>query len=161
MLNDIIIKFPEVLKKSCIPKNPNIFKEILKDKGYKNVVEIGTGTGLSTCMISAFVDHVYTFDVRVKNYVRDLFWDMKINNITRIISRTENYSFIEALDFDFAFIDGDHIGETPRLDFEAVKKCGRVLFHDIDRPAVKKVLDSLPAGEVAYRGDMAYWRSHE
>lgn len=159
MLNDIILKYPEVLKKSCIPKNPNIFKELLENKKYKNVVEIGTGSGLSTCMISAFVSHVYTFDVRVKNYVRDLFWDMKIKNITRVISRTEIYPFIETLDFDFAFIDGDHTGEAPRLDFEAVKKCGRVLFHDINRPAVKALLYELQNVEII--GEMAYWRSHE
>ena len=40
------------------------------------------------------------------------------------------------LTFDFAFIDGMHKVENVRHDFENVKFCGRVLFHDVNIPEI-------------------------
>ena len=64
---------------------------------------------------------------------------------------------VNIYNFDFAFIDGDHTGDRPAKDFELVKKCGRVLFHDRTREAVKAVIDALPKDEVEIMGGFAYW----
>ena len=57
--------------------------------------------------------------------------------------------------FQFAFIDGCHdLYDEVKKDFEAVKKCGVVLFHDYRKsfPEVIKFCDEIgcePLGEFA------------
>lgn len=156
MIKRLIQRFGEkVTRKSCIPGGAKVvFEELMADKGFKNVVEIGTGQGISAVIMAQFANHVYTFDI--KHPEQNIWGFLKCNNITLTIGDAEKYQKLNTLEFDFAFIDGNHEGDFPMMDFEAVKKCGRVLFHDIKRPAVKKVLDAL---DVTIINDMAYWRN--
>ena len=62
--------------------------------------------------------------------------------------------------FDFAFIDGSHKYDDVKFDFECVKRCGRVLFHDYDckrHPDVTKFVDEL--SNVIKGRPFAYWES--
>ena len=62
---------------------------------------------------------------------------------------------IKKMQFKFAFIDACHeIYEEVQKDFEAVKKCGVVLFHDYREsfPETKRFCDDIgcePLGEFA------------
>jgi predicted O-methyltransferase YrrM len=69
---------------------------------------------------------------------------------------------IDTKAFDFAFIDGDHTYEGVKFDFDLVKHCGNVLFHDYDFslcPGVKQFIDQLPSNEVEIRKPFALWTS--
>ena len=64
---------------------------------------------------------------------------------------------------DFAFVDGDHKYNEIALDFELVKKCGRVLFHDYGMdhlPDVTDFVDTLPRREVTIDRPFAYWQAN-
>ncbi len=71
---------------------------------------------------------------------------------------------MNALEFDFALVDGAH-DPTVANDFELVKRCGLVLFHDFDsRGTVEKdhvfnFIRSLPADEVTKLDIFGLWRA--
>jgi len=73
---------------------------------------------------------------------------------------------IDALEFDFAFVDGAHYDQAVRFDFALVKRCGRVLFHDYDnrgppnRDDIYRFVNSLSGnvgGTVVVDGVFAMW----
>jgi hypothetical protein len=71
---------------------------------------------------------------------------------------------LDNIDFDFVFIDGDHSFKGVRYDFELVKKCGRVLFHDYDRAPgkdapVRDFIDTIKEGKMRTTKDYAYWEA--
>jgi hypothetical protein len=90
------------------------------------------------------------------------FWEaMGIDNIDlRLVEdEAEKADFIRKSEFDFAFIDGDHEGDAPRRDFELVRRCGAVLFHDFDGDnGVRRFVRTLPHHQVADLGMFAFWR---
>jgi hypothetical protein len=74
----------------------------------------------------------------------------------------EKAALVAGLDFDLAFVDGDH-DEGVAVDFDLVKRCGAVLFHDYavsrkGRNAVMNLVDSLPRHEVEVIDIFAFWR---
>jgi hypothetical protein len=72
----------------------------------------------------------------------------------------EKVARIERENFDFAYSDGDHHADT-MLDFDLVRRCGRVLFHEYwpMQPPVWNLVNSLPRGEVikCEHDCLAYW----
>ena len=144
MLDRIVATYgPGVLRKSAmnIRGGAGVFEKVLAGKGYRRVLEIGTYRGVSTCEISQYVDRVITIDLidgklehTDPGFDRQEFWTaLGIDNIElRLVADdAEKKALVDTLDFDFAFIDGAH-DHTVRDDFEMVKRCGRVLFHDAD-----------------------------
>ena len=141
----------------------------------KIAVEIGTYRGISTVVLASVCDIVCTFDVLYQPdtlIVLDLFDIRNVNYVykskKKFVEITDkdylNLSLrygrrirehISKLDFDLGFIDGYHnLYEEVQKDFEAVKKCGTVLFHDYrkDFPETIKFCDSIgcePLGEFA------------
>ena len=89
---------------------------------------------------------------------------MPWKNISFIFAKTDNiHSLISYLNFDACFIDGDHKNCTIS-DWEAVKHCGHVLFHEYweHQKSVFDLVNSLPKNEVDltyYNAGMpyAYW----
>jgi len=122
------------------------------------VIEIGTFHGATAAYMAQFADKVHTFDVR------DLYdlptWQAleladKIE-FHLVKDRDEIAKILKNIDFDFAFIDDDH-SEKVRDSFELVKRCGRVLFHDIEHPKfpeVSKFMDEIAARRLDRNG---YW----
>ena len=130
-----------VLRRSAlgIRGGAGAFEWALAGKGIRRVLEIGTYKGVSAAAISQYVEPVTTIDLvrgRLEHtdpsFDREEFWrSMGIGNITQILigNDAEKKAIVDALDFDFAFVDGAH-DATVRNDFELVKRCGLVLFHD-------------------------------
>ena len=163
-----------MLKRSALrlPGGEETLARALAGKGYRHALEIGTYRGCSTAAIAQYVERVTTIDLlhgyveRDGGFDRLAFWEsLGLRNIAfvQVTDDAEKALAVSALDFDFAFIDGGHDAESVRRDFEMVKRCGRVLFHDYDasgRPGRHHVYDfvnELPADEVEIMGDFALW----
>jgi len=146
-----------------------VIEKLLGGGKYRRVLEIGTYRGVSSAYMSQFVDSVHTIDLRRGKMEQDAqvfdrvrFWEaLGITNCSLLIveSATEKADVINGMvDFDFAFIDGDHDGEAPRIDFNLVKRCGAVLFHDCEGDnGVTKLIKSLPPNEVQIMDIFALW----
>lgn len=154
------------------PHDEDVFRYFLRDKSIKRAVETGTFKGTATALIAHYADKVITIDT--KNYVDKYpFWIeygvyRKIESYI-VDDEADKAKLLADIDFDFAFIDGDHSAEGVKSDFEAVKKCGRVLFHDYYErhscfdmgcaqfQGIVPLVDSLPNDELTISRPFAYW----
>jgi hypothetical protein len=125
--------------------------------------EIGTWNGLTAIILSQFFEEVVTVDIAHNDERHEIISFLGITNIRciDIVDNAEKKQFANALDFDFAYLDGDHAHDTD-ADFAMTKRCGRVLFHEcwpFQRP-VWDLVQSLPHQEVVYGGSgLALWRA--
>lgn len=131
----------------------------------KTCLEIGTMNGITAIVLSQFFDQVICVSVDVERErlrKHEIIAYLGIKNITfhDVNDNDEKARVINALDFDFAYVDGDHARDT-REDFALVKRCGRVLFHEYwpIQPTVWNLVNELPAHEVrkAQYDCFAYW----
>jgi predicted O-methyltransferase YrrM len=147
----------------------------LQGKRIQRAAEIGTYFGVSAALLAYYTDHVITIDLG-NYYDRIPFW-FEFQVLDRITSFTveddaEKAKALTEIDFDFAYIDGDHTYDAVAFDFELTRRCGRVLFHDYYYPGsalskrtnwgkvvpgIKKLVDSLPKTEVTIKEPFAYW----
>jgi hypothetical protein len=123
--------------------------------------EIGTWNGLTAAVLSKFFDEVVTVDIAHNDQKHEILSFLGITNVRciDILDNTEKAKVAASLDFDFAYLDGDHAHDT-ELDFEMTKKAGRVLFHEVwpSQPPVWEWVHSLPHQEVKYGGaGLALW----
>lgn len=151
---------------------PSVFEQILGSGKYKSVLEIGTYKGISAACMAQYCDRVATIDLydgRLEqlgdDFDRQTLWDtLNLDNITLHLIRndTEKKALISTLDFDFAFVDGAH-DESVKTDFEMVRHCGAVLFHDYNKDGPEKqrhvynLVESLPKHQVQIMGIFALW----
>lgn len=157
------------------PHDEEVFRFFLRNKNIKCAVEIGTYKGTATALLAFYADKVVTIDK--KNYVdKYAFWIeygvyCKIDSY--IVEDDEDKAdLLSRIDFDFAFIDGDHSERGVWADFELVKRCGRVLFHDyyeenskFDLGTAKiqgivPLVNSLPDNELTIGRPFAYWEKN-
>lgn len=144
-------------------------RNFLKSKKVKNIIEIGTFRGVSALLFSDYAEQVKTIDIHTHTQPLPLWvYFGKIRSIDYITVK-DDQDKKEVSDnsvFDFAFIDGEHSTESVKYDFECVKKCGRVLFHDyynrkiIHHYGVKEFVDTLPKEEVTIFEPFAYWEKN-
>ena len=130
----------------------------------KNIIEIGTYNGISTAILASVVKElVYTFDIVQRNC--EFVWNLfnvrpKIDNFIGTpgqIAYDINYRWNrDQIPFDFAFIDGEHTYESVKHDFELVKRCGKVLFHDIQGEEVGSFVKEI--GGKVVQEKYGYWR---
>jgi len=162
------------LKRSIlsIREGGGVIEHFLSGKGVRTALEIGTYRGVGAAEISQFVDRVITIDLHHgrleqlgEKWDRRAFWrSLGIDNIDLhlVHNDAEKAALIESLEFDFAFVDGAH-DERVREDFELVKRCGRVLFHDVDsrgKPELDHVYNfvmSLPRAQLEFMDIFALW----
>ena len=141
------------------------FAEKLKPKP-EGIVEIGTCGGLSTVTLAQVGNIVYTYDIAYKGgeHVWNLFgvrdkirccagpqwqidWDLPY-----VVKRWPQ------LNFNFAFVDGEHTEKSVRHDFELVKFCKRVLFHNANDKLIHGFLVDEIKADIIGPGDFfAYW----
>jgi len=154
------------------------FREFFKNRDIKCIVEIGTYLGISAAYMAKFAEEVHTFDI-IDYPGRNKVWkDLNLNNVyfhlikPRVGSRNfedrmpnnpdakDIKKVLKDIDFDFAFIDSTHHDYIEvKSDFELVKSCGRVFFHDadpVDFPKVSQLIEEIGAERI---GGMAYWHS--
>lgn len=163
------------LRKSAlsIRDGAGVFETVMSGKGIRTALEIGTYRGVSAAEMSQYCEQVITIDLihgkqeqMGESFDREALWrDLGISNIElRLVANDEEKAqLINVLDFDFAFIDGAH-DQTVANDFDLVRKCGAVLFHDVDRrgqPELDYVYDfvmSLPKDQIERLDIFALWR---
>lgn len=131
-------------------------------------LEIGTYNGITAVVLSQFFDKVICVSVdeealKWRIIKHDIVEYLGIKNIEfhDCAGNPEKTKVIEKLDFSFAYVDGDHTHDT-YTDFDLVKRCGRVLFHEVwpIQPPVYNLVNSLPKDEItrAYADCFAYWQ---
>lgn len=136
----------------------------------EGIIEIGTCNGLGTTVLASIGKIVHTFDIAYRNveYIWNLFEVRhKISNcvapqseIDYVLSDLEK-NWKDIVNFNFAFVDGNHTYEAVKHDFQLVKFCKRVLLHDANLPQVKRLVDEIGA-EIIPSNDrikFAYWTS--
>jgi predicted O-methyltransferase YrrM len=165
-----------VLHKSVlsIRDGGGVFERVLGSGRFKTVLEIGTYRGVSAAEMSRYCERVITIDLKHgklermgETWDRQEFWrSLGVENVELqlVNDDAEKAALINGLEFDFAFIDGAHDDPNViRRDFELVKRCGTVLFHDVDsrgRPELDYVYDfvmSLPKHQVQVFDIFALW----
>jgi predicted O-methyltransferase YrrM len=166
----------DILHKSVISirGGAGVLTELLQGGKYKTVLEIGTYRGVGAAEISQYVERVITIDLKHgklerlgEKHDRAAFWkSLGIDNIEfiGIEDDAEKERVVNALDFDFALIDGAH-DPTVANDFELVKRCGNVLFHDFDRRGKREqdyvidFIETLPKHQLTPMDIFAMWRN--
>jgi len=157
---DLAKKLPlEMFNHSAVMKD-NLFAKIISDIKPKIAVEIGTYFGVSTTILASICDNVYTFDVKFYPETSKI-WDLfKVKNkiVYMLVTSTDETKYIlKHTNFDFAFIDSVHKYEDAKRDFNIVKKCGNVLFHDNNDnfPGIKKFCSEIGCTKI---GDFGHWK---
>lgn len=137
------------------------------------ILEIGTYNGISTVVLASIAKHVYTFDIAYRDaeFILNLF-NLRYK-VSMCAAPQEQIDFEfhclhncwsgywkDWLNFDFAFIDGDHTYEAVKHDFSLVNFTGRVLFHDVDYEPIKKfAIDEIGAKVIDKEGRFGYWHN--
>lgn len=162
----------ELLRKSAlrIRDGAGVIEKVLGCGEFKSVLEIGTYRGVTAAYMAGFVDQVNTIDLKRgkmqwdgQEFDRVRLWEaLGIGNVSLhlVSDNNEKANLVSKLDFDFAFVDGDHTYQGVASDFELVKRCGAVLFHDYDQGTeVATFVDSLPKSQVQIMDIFALWRA--
>lgn len=127
-------------------------------------VEIGTLKGLTAIVLSRYFERVVTIDIVDDPLKHEIAASLGIHNIEflTVKDNAEKASVINGMEFDAAYVDGDHARDT-ESDFALVKRCGCVLFHEHwdAQPAVVNLVGRLRAGgdHVQTQGKLALWRA--
>jgi len=156
--------------------NPE-FREFFKNTKVDIVVEIGTFRGIAAAYMAQFVNKVHTFDVidYLEKYkiwedlgVKDKITFYLIKGRDGNVIKNHEGEFpanpkavdikpiLDNIKFNGAFIDGRHSRRDVEADFEFVKKCGRVLFHDV-APEGSPVHEFVQEIKVKITGNIGYW----
>lgn len=118
---------------------------IIKKFGYKNILEIGTGNGLSTIYFSSAirnlaaggrVDTIDIVDKVEEKGLRFLFEHLELDKIAHFhIGDSSNIIPALSFEYDFVLIDGSHTYEQTKCDFKnsynKLRPGGCIAFHDI------------------------------
>lgn len=135
----------------------------------EGIIEIGTCNGLGTLTLASIGKFVHTFDIAYRNveYIWNLFGLR--NKISNCVAPQSEIDYVisdleknwQDLQFNFAFIDGNHTYQSVKHDFELVKFCKRVLFHDVQLPDINKFAVGELGARVMGKGRIkfGYWES--
>jgi len=130
------------------------------------IVEIGTHRGVSSAILATMGWRVVTFDIEVQP-LRDKVWTHFgcADKIDARLCNNDNHlaTLLAPLKFDAAFIDGCHDYSSVSANFDAVARCGRVIFHDYELRCHKertvRFVDELRHGRTTKIIPFAYWES--
>ncbi len=145
------------------------FESFLKriKAGGKCALEIGTYNAITAIVLSQFFEQVIcvSVDLDQRHIIkREIVKFLGITNITfhDCQDNAEKAAIVNGLEFDFCYSDGDHTHDT-YTDFELVKRCGKVLFHEVwpIQAPVWNLVHSLPKDEIIFADFdcFAYWES--
>ncbi len=166
-LQKIIRKFGKVAfgRSSACMEFESFLRQIRAGRTDGTCLEIGTFHGISAIVLSQYFDNVVCVtieDAGAKIIFPQLVSFLGIKNIQycNVKDNGEKARLIDQLGFDFCYQDGDHTNDT-LTDFELVKRCGNVLFHEYWplQPPVWNLVNSLPQNEIvrASVDSFAFW----
>lgn len=149
-----------VFRRSSVFHGLGQFLEEQKVRGNR-CFEIGTWNGLTAVVLSRFFEEVVTIDIVSNPEKHEIISHLGIKNIRciDIADNKEKKGVFSDFEFDFAYLDGDHTNDTDS-DFEVVRSCGRVLFHEVwpFQPRVWNLIHTLPHWQIAFGGSgLALW----
>jgi hypothetical protein len=137
--------------------------ELCRDGGFGGnlCVEIGTCKGLTALVLARYFKEVVSIDVQPDEDKHAIAKYCGVTNIhfVDVKDNAEKAAVIKSLQFDGAYVDGDHARDT-EADFGLVRRCGRVLFHEYweAQPAVFALVNALAKGGNVYtKGKLALW----
>jgi hypothetical protein len=137
---------------------PILFDWYDRCKGFTEMVEIGTWRGLSALVFASWGIKVHTFDIIEQEHCKPLWAHFGMDIDQHVCAdRAEISGWMDITPFDFAFIDAVHNYENVKADYQMVKRCGNVLFHDYhetDFPGVYKFCNEIGAEPGPYS---AFW----
>lgn len=143
------------------------FADFLRETrtGGGTCVEIGTCKGLTAIVLARFFERVVSIDIVPDPQRHEVAAAAGVSNVEFITvsNNKEKAAVIAGLSFDAAYVDGDHARDT-ETDFELVRACGRVIFHEYWRaqPKVMDLVQRLRAsGTVVTRGKLALWTASD
>lgn len=154
----------EIVRRSSVFHGLNRF---LTERGVrgKRCFEVGTWHGLTAAVLSRYFDEVVTVDIAHQPLKHQVLRHLGINNVIciDIIDNADKAQVWKRQGpFDFAYLDGDHANDT-MADFDLVKGCGRVLFHEAwpwQESVHSLTMAVLPRAEMTHNGmGLALWDS--
>ena len=149
---------PRAFRRSAVLEGFETFVKLHNFRG-RTCVEIGTLKGLTALVLARYFENVVTIDIVDDADKRDIARMLGVNNIRFVTVRdnTEKERMLNAVEFDAAFVDGDHARDTAS-DFQLVRRCGRVLLHEhwAAQPAVVALVAGLE-GSVITHNKWALW----
>lgn len=122
----------KIQSSQCMP-GPKL-SDVMGDRHFKCILEIGTWQGISAAILAEHADNVITLDV-VRRPEPEQVWAFfgvqdKIHHMV-VDNDEKKAAVVRCLDFDAAFIDANHDRAHVSLDFAICRaKCGCILFHD-------------------------------
>ena len=136
--------------------------ERLRGLRVRTLVEVGTRYGAFAALLGRLAETVFTLDLHKAPIVPDVLEFAGAANVVPLLvaSDAAKARLLDALDFDLAFIDGDHTREGAARDFDHTRRCGVVLFHDYADPGfhgVTEFVDSLTEGTIVRDAPFAWW----
>lgn len=143
------------------------FEHIIRTRGFKGkrCIEIGTYSGMTALVLARYFGEVVTFDIWPHTAKRTIAEHCGVKNI-RFVDIKDNAEkaklIAEIASFDAAYVDGDHMRDT-ETDFDLVRRCGRVLFHEYweqQKPVWNLVNGLRTSGTVEVEGKFALWTRH-
>jgi len=143
----LIEKFGNIINQhSCVylDDGENVLRELVKKCNPDTVIEIGTYQGVSAAVISGSAKKVYTIDIKDFPLRLKIWRHLQLKNISYYLVKNNKEKeekikkIFKTEKVDLCFIDGEHSKGQPPIDFEMVKECKNILFHDYN-PAFSEV----------------------
>jgi hypothetical protein len=140
------------------------FDSFIRETGFsgRSCVEIGSCKGLTALVLARYFDRVVSIDIVADPQREEVARCAGVENVEFITvhDNAEKADVIRRLEFDGAYVDGDHARDTD-TDFALVERCGQVLFHEFwaPQPPVVNLVNALKGrGMVTTRDKWALWR---
>jgi len=152
---------PGIFRRSSVLEGFEAAIQNFEFKG-KVCVEIGSCNGLTAVVLARYFEQVISLDIIPSIHKHEVIEFLGIKRITfvDIAGNEDKAAALKRLDFDGAYVDGNHDQDT-NLDFGLVRKCKQVLFHEYwqAQPPVWNLVNELRhVGRVAISGKLALWR---
>jgi len=162
------INRPDLIESTALQAGSvlSVFTEELVPK-VEGIIEIGTFYGIGTVALAMVGKVVYTYDIAYRD--AELIWNLfGVRNKIRCCVAPQwqidaDIKFIvrkwqSKLNFNFAFVDGNHTYESVKHDFGLVKFCGRVLFDNVNMPELRRFVIDEIGGRFVDKGKiLGYW----